>query len=86
MTRIVKKIKETGRAIGAKFRDRTRSVKKRLLSITKFSRKQVDQARTEVMAKVKEIANICRDVIEQAEKVSTMAKTEISPKGKGPGR
>ncbi|HHV61408.1 MAG TPA: hypothetical protein GXX51_02040 [Firmicutes bacterium] len=59
MTRIVKKIKETGCAIGAKFRDRIRSVKKRLLSMTKLSRRRVDQARTEVMPKVKEIADIC---------------------------
>lgn len=81
LTRIVKKIKQAGSAIGAKFRDRTRSVKKRLLSITKFSKRRTDQAKAEVMTKVKEIAAICREVIGQAEKVSTMTRTEIPRKG-----
>lgn len=77
MTRLVKKVKDAGSAAKAKFQDRTRSVKKRILNIVKFTKNRTNEAKENVKKTVKEIVKITEDVLNSASKVSSTAKKEI---------
>ncbi|MCL6557684.1 MAG: transposase [Firmicutes bacterium] len=77
ITRVVKKVKEMGHAAKAKFSDRTRAIKRRILSMVKFGKARTQKAKEEVKGKVKEIVKITREVVGSAIKVSTMVKAEI---------
>lgn len=65
MTRLVKKVKDAGIAAKAEFRDRTRSVKKRILNIVKFTKNRTNEAKENVHKTVKELVKITRDVLSQ---------------------
>ncbi|MDI6704771.1 MAG: hypothetical protein QME73_00725 [Bacillota bacterium] len=62
ITRTVKEIKETGAAIRTEFHDRNRSVKKRVLNISKVAKRRTGEA-------VKEIDKITTKIIATAETV-----------------
>jgi IS5 family transposase len=76
LTRLVKKVKDAGIAVKAEFQDRTRSVKKRILNIVKFTKNRTNEAKENVRKTVKELVEITKDVLHSASKVSTMAKDE----------
>lgn len=76
LTRLVKKVKDAGIAVKAEFQDRTRSVKKRILNIVKFTKNRTNEAKENVQKTVKELVEITKDVLHSASKVSTMAKDE----------
>jgi IS5 family transposase len=73
---LVKKVKDAGIAVKAEFQDRTRSVKKRILNIVKFTKNMTNEAKENVRKTVKELVEITKDVLHSASKVSTMAKDE----------
>ncbi|WP_052877843.1 ISNCY family transposase [Thermoanaerobacter wiegelii] len=77
LTRLVKKVKDTGIAAKAEFRDRTRSIKKRILNIVKFTKNRTNEAKEKVHQTVKELVEIAKDVLCSAKKVSEIAKEEI---------
>jgi IS5 family transposase len=76
LTRLVKKVKDAGIAAKAEFQDRTRSVKKKVLNIVKFTKNRTNEAKENVRKTVKELVEITKDVLYSASKVSTMAKDE----------
>jgi len=77
LTRLVKKVKDAGIAAKAEFQDRTRSVKKRILNIVKFTKNRANEAKENVKKTVKELVKITRNVLSSASKVSSTAKNEI---------
>jgi IS5 family transposase len=76
LTRLVKKVKDAGIAVKSEFQDRTRSVKKRILNIVKFTKNRTNEAKENVQKTVKELVEITKDVLHSASKVSAMAKDE----------
>jgi IS5 family transposase len=77
LTRLVKKVKDAGIQAKVEFQDRTRSVKKRILNIVKFTKNRTNEAKENVHKTVKELVKITRDVLSSASKVSSIAKNEI---------
>jgi IS5 family transposase len=76
LTRLVKKVKDAGIAVKSEFQDRTRTVKKRILNIVKFTKNRTNEAKENVGKTVKELVEITKDVLHSASKVSAMAKDE----------
>jgi IS5 family transposase len=76
LTRLVKKVKDAGIAVKTEFQNRTRSVKKRILNIVKFTKNRTNEAKENVQKTVKELVEITKDVLHSASKVSAMAKDE----------
>lgn len=74
ITRTVKKLKEAGVAIRTKFQDRRRSVKKRVLSITKVVKRRSGEAYTEVRQITEEIMDTAQQVVAEAKQVIKNAK------------
>ncbi len=77
ITRTVKKLKESGVAVRTKFRDRRRSVKKRILSITKVVKRRTGEAYTEVRQITGEILNTAQQVVAEAKQVYKNAKQYV---------
>ena len=81
ITKIVKEIKERGRATKIKFRDRTRTVKKTILRLIKDLRSQKKSRQENFQEKTKELINITKKVIQQAkdvvEETASAAKTDF---------
>ncbi|NLW06740.1 MAG: ISNCY family transposase [Clostridia bacterium] len=74
ITRTVKKIKAAGIAIRTKFQDRRRSVKKRILSITKVVKRRTGEAYSEVRQITGEIMTTAQQVVAEAKQVLKNAK------------
>lgn len=66
ITRLVKKIKHEGGAIRTKFRDRTRIVKKRVLTIMKIAKNRTGEAKEKIHRVVKELVKVLKEVREEA--------------------
>jgi len=77
LTRLVKKVKNAGIAVEAEFRDRTRSVKKRILNIVKFAKNRTNEAKENVHKIVKELVEIGEEVLCSAKRVYEAAKEEV---------
>ncbi|MDI3312607.1 MAG: ISNCY family transposase, partial [Thermoanaerobacterium sp.] len=77
LTRLVKRVKDAGIAVEAKFRDRTRSVKKRILNIVKFAKNRTNEAKENVHKTVKELVEIGEEVLSSAKGVYEAAKEEV---------
>lgn len=77
ITRTVKKLKEAGVAIRTKFQDRRRSVKKRLLSITKVVKRRSGEAYNEVRQITGEVLNAAQQVVAEAKQVIKNAKQNL---------
>lgn len=78
ITRTVKKLKEVADSIPAQFRDRTRSIKKQLFSITKISRRRSGEAYQEVKQITGEIMATAAKVSREAWQVVKAAKDTAS--------
>jgi len=77
ITRTVKKIKEAGAAVRTKFRDRRRSVKKRILAITKVLKRRTGEAYTEV----RQITGAAQQMVKEAQQVVKNARQYINREG-----
>jgi IS5 family transposase len=74
VSRLVEQVQALGASAGQRFRDRTRSVRKRLLSITKVLRRRTGEAVQEVRRIIGEMAEIGAKAIEAAKGVLEEAK------------
>jgi len=81
ITRIVKQIKASGIAIRTRFRNRTRSIKKRILSISKVLRRRAGNAYQEVRAITGEIMAITQATVADAKRIIRNAKHYAWRKG-----
>jgi IS5 family transposase len=81
ITRTVKKIKKAGAAVRTKFRDRRRSVKKRILTITKVLKRRTGEAYTEVRQITGAIMDIACQMVNEAQQVIKNTRQYISRKG-----
>lgn len=81
ITRLVKKIKYEGGAVRTKFRNRTRVVKKKLLTIMKIVKNRTGETKEKVQQEVKELVKILREVREEALRVvtNTIVKSKTNP-------
>lgn len=74
ITRTIKKIKAVTSEATGSFRDRGRTVKKRLLEIVKVLRRRTGEAYQEVRRITGEIIDVAQEVTRAARKISTRAK------------
>ena len=74
VSRLVKQVQALGAAAGEQFRDRTRSVRKRLLSITKVLRRRTGEAVQEVRRITGEMAETAAKTLQAAKGVLEEAK------------
>jgi len=74
VSRLVKRVRVLGAAAGVRFRDRSRSVRKRLLSITKVLRRRTGEALQEVRRITGEMAEIAAKTLQAAKGVLEEAK------------
>lgn len=81
ITRTVKKIMGAVGDIKTKFRDRTRSVKKRILLISKVLKRRFGDSYQEVRKITGEIMDITQQVVNQAQQVVKNVKQQISCQG-----
>lgn len=81
ITRTVKKIKELGAAVRTEFRDRQRSVKNRILSITKVVKRRTGESYTEVRKITGEIMETAKHVVSDAQKVVTNTRQYLHRNG-----
>jgi vacuolar-type H+-ATPase subunit I/STV1 len=81
VTRTVKKLKEAGAAVRTKFRDRRRSVQKRILAITKVLKRRTGEAYTEVRQITGAIMDTAQQMVNEAQQVVKNARQYISRKG-----
>lgn len=81
ITRTVKKIKELGAAVRTDFRDRQRSVKNRILSITKVVKRRTGESYAEVRKITGEIMETAKQVVSDAQKVVTNTKQYLNRNG-----
>jgi len=65
ITRTVKKIQKAGGATRAKFRDRSRSVRKSILYISKIAKRRTGEARKEILKEVTRLVTIFENVVER---------------------
>ena len=79
LTRTVKKIKERGIASKEKFRVRIRSVKRRLLKISKFLKNKKENVVSQIDQVTKEIAGITEKVVEEARSVKEALRFRTFP-------
>jgi IS5 family transposase len=82
LARTVNSLKSMGFAVRTRFRDRTRSVRRRAHSIGAWLRRRNDEAKTEVLAITGELADIAEASIEDALAVARNAKRSLSRAGK----
>lgn len=69
ITKTVTKLKELGAAARTTFRDRTRSTKKRILSIAKLTKRRTNQTHDEVRAITGDIMDIAQATLKEADRV-----------------
>lgn len=69
ITKTVKKLKELGAAARTTFQDRTRSTKKRILSIAKLTKRRTNQTYDEVRAITGNIMDIAQATLKEAKRV-----------------
>lgn len=74
ITRTVRKLRDAGAALRTEFRNRTRSIKKRIVEISKVLRRRTGEAYQEVRNITGEIMETTKQVIKNAEKVLKNAK------------
>lgn len=74
ITRTVKKVRELGAAVRTEFRNRMRSTKKRILSITKVARRRTGETYDEVRNITGEIMDNAQKVVNEAAKVLKNAR------------
>lgn len=84
ITRTVKGIKEAGAAVLTKFQDRSRSVKKCILSLTKVLRRRTGEAYTEVRQITGEILKTAQQVVVEAGQVAKNARQYLYRQGNNP--
>lgn len=77
ITRAVRRLQEAGMAAGAAFRNRTRSVKRRILAISKVLRRRTGEAYQEVRAITGEVLEVARQVVAQARQVLEQAREQV---------
>lgn len=77
VTRLVKEIQQAGVATKETFRDRTRSAKKRILSIVKVLKRRSGEAVTEAQAITGQLVEQTQQAIKQATKVIEATKAEL---------
>jgi len=77
IVRTVKKIKNCGYAVRTKLQDRTRSIKKNMMSITKMLHKRTNQKREEVRQVTETIARRVEATIAEGKKVLRNAKQKL---------
>jgi len=82
LARTVKFLKQMGFANRTRFRDRTRSVRRRAHSIGAWLRRRNDEAKTEVLAITGELADIAETSIAEALAVARNAKRSLGRAGK----
>ena len=70
LTRVMKKVTEMGAAVATPLRDRTRSVKRRILEIVRASRDQSEKGRQKLTAAYRKLLAISSRVVVQAKKFS----------------
>ena len=80
--RTVRKVKESGAAIRTKFRDRNRSVKKRVLNISKAAKRRTGEAVKEIDKITTKIIAIAETVIKEATDVLKNANHRLWRDGK----
>lgn len=66
VTRTVKQIKETGAAVRTKFQDRSRSIKKKILNISKVAKRRTGEAIKEIDKTTTKIITTAETVIQEA--------------------
>lgn len=69
INRVVKRIKKVFSVVKIKWRDRSRSIKRRIISIVKFGVSKGKRGKEFVKDKVAEVVEITREVVESARKV-----------------
>jgi hypothetical protein len=77
-TKTVKKIEKQGATVNIEFNNRTRSVKKRIYSITKVLKRCTNETRQDVKEITKSILATTREVAGQAEQALAEAKKYIA--------
>jgi len=83
ISRVVQKIKSSGVSLKLGFRDRTRTVKKKMLAITKVLKRRSRQAREEVRAITRQVLEVAEEVVARAKQVAEQVKKEaVRPAGK----
>lgn len=81
MTRIVRRLAAAGAAAAAGFRDRIRSIHRRLLQIAKVSRRRTDAARQDVRDLTAAIADRAAAIPQEAQQVLEAVPAEITAAG-----
>lgn len=74
ISRMVKKIKDKGAAVRTKFQDRTRSIKNRIIGISKVLKKRTGEAYAEVREVTGDIMDIAEKVVSEARQVLINSK------------
>ena len=82
ITRTVKQIKKAGAAIRTDFHNRQRTVKKKILSMTKILKRRTGQAYNEVRQVTDQVMETAQQVVEEADRVLKNARHYIWRKGK----
>ncbi len=77
ITRAVRHLQAAGVAAGAAFRNRTRSVKRRILAISKVLRRRTGEAYQEVRGITGEVLEVTRQVVAQARQVLEQARQQV---------
>jgi len=78
VTRVVKQLKDMGVAVKASYRDHSRSIRKRILSIAKVLQRRSQASVDKVRQITGNIAEIAESTIQQARQVLETAKEQIS--------
>jgi len=83
IARGVRRLKEMGVGVAEKFRDRSRSAKRKLLSVVKVAQKRNNQAKEEIKESVKQLKEKAERTVKEADCVVKRAKEEIRQGGQG---
>lgn len=81
ITRVVQKIQEAGVSLRGRFKDRTRTVKKKILSIAKVLKRRSEEAKSEVREITRQILKVAEEVVSGARKVAKEAKEKAHEAG-----
>lgn len=77
ITRVARRIQQAGIAASAVFRDRSRSIKKRILAITKVVKRRTGEAWNDVRAITGEIIEIAKESVSDAHRVLATTREKL---------
>ncbi|MDI6814279.1 MAG: ISNCY family transposase [Desulfitobacteriaceae bacterium] len=81
ITRCVQKIKNAGVSLKGGFTNRTRTIKKKILSIAKVLKRRSQEAKSEVREITRQILKVAEEVVARAKEVAEQAKEEAAKAG-----